>query len=93
MQNFLKSRYFSEIDDVSDFDLQNPLNSFGFIRVERHGRKVEFRRENIFSRKTFSREFIFSFVKYFHEITKISKEELDGLTDRPEEYLFERFCC
>ena len=28
---------------------------------------------------------------YFYEIAKISKEELDGFRDRPEEYLFERF--
>jgi hypothetical protein len=28
---------------------------------------------------------------YFYEIAKISKEELDGFRDNPEEYLFERF--
>ena len=28
---------------------------------------------------------------YFYEIAKISKEELDGFRDRPEEYLIERF--
>ena len=28
---------------------------------------------------------------YFYEIAKISRDELDGFRDRPEEYLFERF--
>ena len=28
---------------------------------------------------------------YFYEIAKITKEELDGFRDSPEEYLFERF--